>query len=93
MTVVHVPGKNAGSIMLYALSTCIWCKKAKELLDQLGVAYDYEYVDLLQGEQKQRAMDTVKKWNKACNFPTIIINGEKCIVGYQEEEIKKTLKL
>jgi len=32
MKMVHVEGKNAGQIILYALSTCGWCKKTRELL-------------------------------------------------------------
>jgi len=33
--------------MLYALSTCVWCKKTKELLASLGVDHSYVFVDLL----------------------------------------------
>ena len=42
----HVEGENKGKILLYALSTCGWCRKTRQLLDDLGVAYDYIYVDL-----------------------------------------------
>ena len=28
--------------MLYALSTCQWCHKTKVLLEELGIAFDYE---------------------------------------------------
>lgn len=93
MTVEHVPGKKAGRAMLYALSTCVWCKKTKELLDKLGVAYDYEYVDLLRGDDKEKVMDVVKKWNPTCSFPVLVLNDEKCIVGFQEDEIRRALKL
>lgn len=92
MTVEHVPGKNAGHIMLYALSTCGWCKKTKQLLDELGVEYYYEYVDHLQGESREKAISTVTKWNPSCSFPTLVINDGKCIVGYKEEEIRKAVK-
>ncbi len=39
MEVEHVPGKNVGHAMLYALSTCPWCQKTKRLLNELGVEY------------------------------------------------------
>ena len=32
MAVNHVAGRNKGKVMLYALSTCGWCAKTKELL-------------------------------------------------------------
>ena len=53
--VKHVSGKKGGTIMLYALSTCGWCAKTKRLLDDLGVEYHYEYVDHLQGEEREKA--------------------------------------
>ena len=86
----HVKGENKGKIMLYALSTCGWCRKTKELLNELGVKYDYIFVDLLEDKDKDVAMDEVKKWNPRCSFPTIVIN-DKCIVGFKEDEIKEAL--
>ena len=92
MNIEHVEGKNAGKIMLYALSTCGWCRKTKELLSNLGVAYDFVYVDLLQGKDREDTINTVKKWNPACSCPTLVINDSKCIVGFDENNIKKELK-
>ena len=91
MAVNHVPGKDAGHIMLYALSTCGWCAKTRRLLDEIGVAYDYEYVDHLKGEEKNKAMKVVETWNPAFSFPTLVIGDKNCIVGFKEDEIRKTL--
>ena len=93
MVVEHVTGKNAGKIMLYALSTCIWCRKTRQLLTDLGVEYDYLYVDLLQGEERSNTMTVVEKWNPDSSFPTMVINDDKCIVGFKEKEIREALKL
>lgn len=92
MSAEHVSGKKVGTIMLYALSTCIWCKKTKALLDSLGVEYSYEYVDLLSDNDRKVVLDTVKKWNPACNFPTLVIDDKKCIVGFREDEIREAFK-
>jgi glutaredoxin len=78
--------------MLYALSTCGWCRKTRQLLEELGVAYDYEYVDLLTGQEQKSSIEIVTKWNPACNFPTMVIDNKKCIVGFKETEIKEALK-
>jgi glutaredoxin-like protein NrdH len=93
MALQHVPGKNVGDIKMYALSTCPWCKKTKALLDSLGVEYSFEDVDFLVGSEREKAIETVKKWNPACSFPTLVINDSKCIVGFKENEIKEALKL
>ena len=91
MTVEHVAGRDAGKVMLYALSTCVWCRKTRLLLDELGVAYDYEYVDLLRGEERTKAMKIVSKVNPSQNFPTLLVDG-RCIVGFMEKEIREVFK-
>jgi glutaredoxin-like protein NrdH len=93
MALKHVAGKNMGDIKIYALSTCIWCKKTKALLDSLGVAYDFVDVDLTAGTEREQTVADIKKWNPSVSFPTIVINGSKSIVGFQENELKKALNL
>ncbi len=89
----HVDGKNVADIMLYALSTCIWCRRTKQLLESLGVEYDYVFMDKLHGEEKEEALKEVERWNPKCSFPTMVINREKCIVGHREEEVREALGL
>jgi glutaredoxin len=89
----HVEGKNKGKIVLFALSTCVWCKRTKQFLNNLGVEYDYVFVDHLAGAEKGDTMKELEKWNPRCSFPTLVINDEKCIVGFKEDEIKEALGL
>ncbi|MGB9721787.1 MAG: glutaredoxin family protein [bacterium] len=88
----HNPGKKKGGILLYALSTCIWCRKTKNLLNELGVEYSYIDVDLLEGEEKERIKKEIEKWNPSLSFPTLVIDDSKCIIGFKEKEIKDLLK-
>ena len=92
MSFIAVEGQNKGAIMLFALSTCVWCRKTKDLLNELGVAYSYTDVDKLSGDARKIVMDEIKKYNPACSFPTLVLNETKCIVGFQEDEIKESLK-
>ena len=91
MNIEHVPGKNVGSLMLYALSTCPWCKKTKGLLNELGVEYRYIDVDLLKPDEKDQAIEAIKKWNPDCSFPTLVVDDKKCIVGFKEDDIRKAM--
>ena len=91
MAVNHVAGKKKGKVMLYALSTCGWCKKTRELLAELGVEYDYTYVDLLKGEEQNTVIKEIQKYNPACNFPTLVIDSKKCIIGFKEDDIREAL--
>lgn len=92
MALEHVQGKNAGEIKIYALSTCPWCKKTKQLLNDLGIEYFFVDVDLLTGDERQKSLSEVKKWNPSASFPTIVIDNQTIIVGFKEQEIKKALK-
>jgi glutaredoxin len=46
-------------------------------------------VDLLDGGDKEKVKEEVSKWNSLTSFPTLVINDEECVVGYDEEEIKE----
>lgn len=90
MECIHVDGDDRGAIILYALSTCIHCRRTRELLESLNVAYDYVYVDLLPEGELREALNTVMDYNPRGSFPTLII-GDTVIVGFREEEIRGAL--
>lgn len=87
----HVSGENKGDILVYALSTCGWCRKAKNYLNELGVAYDYIDVDLAGQADENLIMAEISKFSKQGSFPTIVINNEECIVGYNPDRLKELL--
>ena len=91
MAINHVTGREKGKVMLYALSTCGWCAKTKALLNELGIEYDYTYVDLLKGEEQAAVIKEIQKHNPDCNFPTLVIDSNKCIIGFKEDEIREAL--
>jgi glutaredoxin-like protein NrdH len=90
-TMKHVGGKGDKKITLYALSTCPWCRKTKALLDELGVAYDFEDVDLLSEEEDKKTTEEISKWTDDLSFPLLVIDDKKTIQGFQENEIRKEL--
>ncbi|MDR3307107.1 MAG: glutaredoxin family protein [Endomicrobium sp.] len=88
----RVDGKNGKkSVFLYTLSTCIWCKKTKQFLIDMGVKYDYIDVDLIVGDEQDKAMKDLSKINPQGGFPTILIDKVKTIVGFQPDAIKEAL--
>jgi glutaredoxin-like protein NrdH len=93
MNMTHVDGDDRGSIRLFALSTCGWCRKTKKLLGDLGVAYDYIDVDLVTGDEQDKVMDEVRRYNPRCNFPTLVIGEDRCVIGFNEEETREALGL
>lgn len=91
MNLVHVNGEKKGDILLFALSTCGWCKKTRELLEELGVDFNYIYVDLLEGTERKEALTKLKRWNTQLSFPTLVLNNERCIIGFDKESIMGAL--
>ncbi|KPJ53076.1 glutaredoxin [candidate division TA06 bacterium DG_24] len=91
MKATHVKGKDRGHIFLFALSTCGWCRKTKRLLQNLGVAYEYIDVDLLKGKEKTEAEKEMRRWSPRTSFPTLVINDEKSVVGFDEARIREAI--
>lgn len=91
MKLEHIDGENRGNVMLFALSTCGWCKKTRILLEDLGTEYNYIYVDLTSGAEREEVVGQLEKFNPDVSFPTIVINDSDVIVGFEEEKIKSKL--
>ena len=87
----HVSGIDRGKVVMYGLSTCVWCRKTKNLLTDLGVDFDFIYVDKLEGDVEDLVVKEVRQFNPSVSFPTTVINGEKAIVGFREKEIREAL--
>ncbi len=46
-------------------------------------------MDLVNEELEEKLTAEMKKWNPDCSFPTLVIDNKRCIVGFQEDEIRK----
>jgi glutaredoxin len=91
MVIEHVNGKNKGIVMLYALSTCGWCRMTRELLTNIGIEFSYVYVDLLSGDELSKVTGELHKFNTKNSFPTLVIDNKKVIIGYRDDEIMEAL--
>jgi len=92
MKMEHVEGEKKGDVLLFALSTCIWCKKTRMFLEEIGIDFKYIYVDLLSGNEKSEVINEIKKWNPQISFPTVVVNSKDVIVGFKKDELKEKLQ-
>ena len=46
--------KNDHKVVIYALSTCVWCKMTKQFLSDNNVQYEFADVDLLEDKEKEK---------------------------------------
>ncbi len=75
-------GRDVGDVKMYALSTCGWCAKTRNFLDDHDVAYSYVYMDLLPDDEVDEMSDEQREYNPSGSFPTIVVNGSDVIIGY-----------
>ena len=75
------------TVKIYSTQSCPWCHKTKEFLKKNKV----KFKDIDVGSDQKAAQEMIKKSGQT-GVPVLDINGE-IIVGFQEEKIKKALKL
>ena len=87
----HIQGRDRGAVLLVGRSTCPWCLKTKELLSNLSV--DYYWVDLntLDAKNTSEVIGALKVCGQTSSVPILLVNGDTCIVGYQEARIREVL--
>jgi glutaredoxin len=81
----------ADEVFLYALSTCPWCRKAKQWFTDSGVPFAFVDVDLLKGEEQEAAAEKAYKLSGGRRYPVVVINGE-VVVGYNTDRYLQLLK-
>lgn len=79
-----VPGKRPGPrIQFLALSTCGFCRRGQEFLAEVGLGYEYVYLDLLDPEVKAGAKAEFKeRFGVTLSYPSLVVDGERQTVGF-----------
>ena len=77
-------------VRIFTLSTCSHCKATKKFLNDNGITFDFVDVDKTEGTQREIVLEEVVQYNPQRSFPTIII-GDKIIIGFKEDDIRKAL--
>jgi len=77
-------------VKIFTISTCIHCKALKRMLDEQGIVYDFEDVDLMPEKERESFIEATREYNEKNAYPIVMI-GNKAIVGYQEKLIRSEL--
>jgi len=85
-------GKRNHKVFMYALSTCVWCKRTKQFLKDNDVDYEYVDVDLESGEDRKKIERELA--DRECYvYPALLIDDRRLVRGFNVEEIKEVLGL
>lgn len=94
MDKVRVSGRNSEHrVLLYALSTCAWCKMTKKFLSENGIEYEYVDVDLASDEDHEKIRQDIISRGSEPSYPTIIVDNETVITGFRKDLLKEALEL
>lgn len=78
-------------VFVFALSTCVHCRRAKALLDELGVDYGHVEVDLLDDSDMAECLEEIGQYNPSQTFPTIVF-GSRVVVGFKPDDIRQEVE-
>jgi glutaredoxin-like protein NrdH len=83
--------QNKHKVVLYALSTCVWCKMTKQFLKDNNVAFEYVDVDMLDEEDKQKIRDQITSKGGTLSYPTTIVDDKTVVTGFRKDKLKEAL--
>jgi glutaredoxin-like protein NrdH len=86
-------GNNKHKVLLYALSTCIWCRRTKQFLKDNDIEYEYVDVDLASKEDKDEIRKNIQNRGGSLAFPITIIDDKKLINGYRVDDLREALEI
>jgi glutaredoxin-like protein NrdH len=89
-----VSGKNSKhKVLVYALSTCAWCKMTKQFLKDNDIEYEYVDVDLCKEDEKEQIRQHIRSKGGSLSYPTIIIDDNMLITGFRKDKLKEALEI
>jgi glutaredoxin len=76
-------------VIMYTLTTCPWCRKAKNFFTENNIPFEYTDYDIADEETQDRIMQELDEAG-ADGFPFVRI-GDQVVSGYQPEKYSELL--
>ena len=68
-------------VAMYSFTTCPFCRKAKDYLEEQSIAYESIELDLLPGNEGNEIRAELGRMTKRTSVPSIFIGGEKIFLS------------
>ncbi len=80
------------NILVFTLSTCMWCKKCKSFLKDNNMKYRYIDVDRIDPNDKAKIIEYLRsKYQSRISYPFLVCEKGH-VIGYNPEKYKELLK-
>ena len=83
--------KNQHKVVLYALSTCVWCKMTQQFLKDNKVEFEYVDVDLIEEDAKKKIRQHIQSRGGSLSYPTTIVDDKIVVTGFRKDLLKEAL--
>jgi glutaredoxin-like protein NrdH len=94
MQTIKVPRKNnKHKVLVYALSTCGWCKRAKQFLKDNAIEFEYIDVDICGMEDKEKIRQDIQNRGGTLAYPTVIIDNKILLTGAPQDKLREVLEI
>jgi len=79
------------NILIFTLTTCMWCKKCKRFLDDRNLKYRYIDLDKIERQDKSKILDYLKStYNTRISYPFLVCKSGH-VVGYNPNKYEELL--
>ena len=94
MKTVKVSGKNnKHKVLMYSISTCGWCNRAKKFLKDNNFEFEFVDIDQCNLEDKRKIIKDIQSRGGTLAYPTLIIDNEILLTGAPQDKLREILKL
>ncbi len=77
-------------VVMYTLSTCPWCMRAKKFFREQNIPFDNIEYDKADEQTRERIKEDCKSHGEDLSFPFVKI-GEEVVVGYDPKKYSRLL--
>jgi glutaredoxin len=78
-------------ILVFTLSTCMWCKKCKRFLDDRNLKYRYIELDKIEKQDKSKILDYLREnYSQRISYPFLVCKKGH-VVGYNPNQYEELL--
>jgi glutaredoxin len=86
--------KKDHDVIVFALSTCAFCRKAISFLKDNDVAFRYIYLDQVDVEKKREVKADLKgRFESVPVFPLLVVDEDVALSGFTESEWREAVGL